>query len=76
MQLSCKQKIFSNFFVQFLKTTLYFEDFDQKMIVMATLFWKVQTVKNLVRPLSKKHRLRTPFDSQQVKVSQTLVNPG
>ena len=43
------------------------------MIVIATLFWKVQTVKNLVRPLSKKHRFRTPFDTQHVKGPQTLV---
>ena len=42
------------------------------MIVIATLFWKVQTVKDLVRPLSKKHRFRTPFDSQHVKGSQTV----
>ena len=27
----------------------------------------------LVRPLSKKHHFRTPFGSQHVKVSQTLV---
>ena len=43
------------------------------MIVIATLFRKLQIVKDLVRPLSKKHRFRTPFDSQHVKGSQTLV---
>ena len=43
------------------------------MIVIATLFPKLQTVKNVVRPLSKKHRSRTNFDSQHVKGSQTLV---
>ena len=44
------------------------------MIAIPTLFWKLQNVKNLVRTLSKKHRSRTPFDSQHVKESQTLVN--
>ena len=43
-----------------------------KMIVMATLFRKLQTVKDLARPLSEKHRFRTPLDSQHVKGSQTV----
>ena len=43
------------------------------MIVIATLFWKLQTVKDLVRPLYKKHSARTPFDSQNGKGSKTLV---
>ena len=43
------------------------------MIVIATLFRKLETVKDLVTPLSIKHRIRTPFDSQDVKGSQTLV---
>ena len=42
------------------------------MILIATLFWKVQTVKDLVRPISKKPRFRTPFDSQHVKLYQKL----
>ena len=45
----------------------------KKMIVAATLLRKLQGVKDFVRPLSKKHRFRTPFDSQSVKGSQTLV---
>ena len=43
------------------------------MIVIPTLFRKLQDEKNLVRPLSKKHSSRTPFSSQHVKESQTLV---
>ena len=43
------------------------------MIVIPTLFSKLQTVNDLVRPLSKIHRLRKLFDSQHVKGSQTLV---
>ena len=43
------------------------------MIVIATMLWKLQAVKNLVRPLSKKQCFRTPFDSQHVKHSQILI---
>ena len=43
------------------------------MTVIPTLFRKLQTVKGLVRPFCKKHRVRTLFDSQHVKVSQILV---
>ena len=40
---------------------------------MPILFQKLQTVKDLVRPLSKKHRFRTPFDNQHIKTSETIV---
>ena len=43
------------------------------MIVVGNVFRKLQAVKELVRPLSKKRRFRTPFDSQHFKGSQTLV---
>ena len=43
------------------------------MIVIATSFQKLQTVKGCVRAISKKHRFRKPFDSQHVKGSQTVV---
>ena len=43
------------------------------MIAITTLFPKLQNVKDLVRPLSKKQRFRTPFDNQHVKESQTLA---
>ena len=42
------------------------------MIVIPTLFRKLQTVKELVRLLSKKHRFRTPFDNQLVKEFQPV----
>ena len=43
------------------------------MIVIPTLFSKLQTLNDLVRPLSKIHPFRTPFDSQHLKGSQTIV---
>ena len=43
------------------------------MIIINTLCRKLKAVKDLFRPLCKKNRLRTPFDSEHVKGSQTLV---
>ena len=43
------------------------------MILIATLLRKLQALNDLVRPLSKKHCFKTPFDSQHGKGSQTLV---
>ena len=42
------------------------------MIVTVNVFAKLQTVKILIRPLSKKRRFRTRFDSEHVKASQML----
>ena len=43
------------------------------MIVIGNVFPKLQTVKILVRPMSKKRRFRTRFDSQHAKASQILA---
>ena len=40
------------------------------MIVIANVFPKLQTVKNLLGPLSKKRGFRRHFDSQHVKASE------
>ena len=40
---------------------------------MPIFFHKLQTVKDLIRPLSQKHRLGTPFDSQHIKAFETVV---
>ena len=44
------------------------------MIFIANVFPKLQTVKSLVRPLYKKGRFRTRFDTQHVNASQILAN--
>ena len=43
------------------------------MIVIANVFSRLQTVKDLVEPLSKVRRFRTSIGSQDVKWSQTFV---
>ena len=44
------------------------------MIVIPTLLKKLQNVKDFVRPLSKNHRVRTPFDCKVVKGLELLQN--
>ena len=73
MQLSLKSKTFSHSFVPSLESTSNFEHFERKDDCHRYLFQKLQTVKDLVRPLSKKLRSRTPLDTQHVKGSQSLV---
>ena len=45
----------------------------EKIIIIANVFPKLETVKNLVRPLSKNRRFKTRFDSQHVKASKILA---
>ena len=71
--LSLKQKHCFNSFVPFLESTLNFKQFEKKMIVIATLFRKLQTLKDLDRPLSKKQHFRRPIESQHFKGSQTYI---
>ena len=68
-----KTKKFSHFLLLFLEPTSNFNHFEKKMIVIVTSFQKLQTVKDLFRPLSKKHLYITPSHSQHVKESQTLA---
>ena len=43
------------------------------MIVIANVYPKLETLKILFRPLSKKRRFGTRFDSQHLKTSQILA---
>ena len=43
------------------------------MTLIAFVFPKLRTAKEVVRQMSKKPRFRMPFDSENVKGSQTLV---
>ena len=63
MQLSEKQKNFSEFSVPFLESISSFEHMKKKMMIIANVFPKLQTVKNFVTPLCKKRRFGTRLDS-------------
>ena len=65
-----KEKHFLNFLFDFWILHQIYKIFQEKMMVIANVFPKLQAVKNLGRTLSKKRRFRTRFDSEHVKASQ------
>ena len=74
MQLSRKQKTFSEFFSAILKSNLNFEHFQKKkMRLIADVFPKLRTPKNLVRSMSIKCRFKGSFGKQHGKCTQTLL---
>ena len=50
-----------------------FKHFPKKNVVIASVFPKLQTVKDLVKRLSRKRRFSISFVSQHVNGSQTFV---
>ena len=76
-QFKCKylknEKLFLNFLFHFWNLHQIFNILKEKMIVISNVFPKLQTVKNLVRTLSKRRRFRARFDSQHVKAFRTLA---
>ena len=67
------EKLFLSFLLNWWNLHQISNNFGKKKIVIAHVFPKIDTVKDLVRPLSKKYRFRRFLDSQRVKGSQTLV---
>ena len=67
------QKVFLNFSFHLWYIHQILNIFEEKMIMIANLFPRLQTVKSFVKALSKNCRFRTSFKSQHVKWSQTLV---
>ena len=74
MQLSWKQKTFSDFFSAFLKSSLNFEHFQKKkMTLMAQVFPKLRTTKNMVTSMLNKSRFKGYFGNQHGKRTQTWL---
>ena len=73
MQLSLKRKFFLIVSFHYWKIHQILNILKKQMILIATLFRKFHTVKDLIRPLSKKTPFRTPLETERVKGSQTLV---
>ena len=67
------EKLSLNFLFNLWSLHQLLNNFLKKKIVAAIAFPKLQTVKDLVRQLSKNRCFRTSFDSQHVKRSQTIV---
>ena len=62
MHLSRKQKSFSKFSCAFFESALSLEQFQKKMTLIAYVFPKLPTTKNLLRQMSKSSRFREPID--------------
>ena len=73
MQLSQKQKTFSEFFAAFLKFRLNFKYFETKYYPHRFFISEITDSKNVVRKMSKKSRFREPFDKQHGKRAQALL---
>ena len=67
------EKLFLSCLFHFWILQLILNIFKKRNSVIANVCPILQTVKDLVRPISKKHCFRTSFDSQLVKGSQTLL---
>ena len=62
MHLSQKQKIFFQCFAAFFESELNFEHFPKKNTLIAYVFPKLPTTKNVLRQMSKSSRFRERVD--------------
>ena len=67
------EKLFLNYFLHFRNLHEILNIFNKKMTLIADLFAKLRTPKNVVRYMSKKSRSKGPFDRQLGKRVQTLL---
>ena len=73
MHLSQKEKIFSQFFSAFFEAALSLEHFEKKMTLIAYVFPKLRTTKNVLRQMSKSSRFREPLDKRHGKRAEALI---
>ena len=73
MSLSKKQKVFSQLFSAFFKYALNFEHFQKKMTLLAYVFAKLPTTKDVLRQMLKRSRLRGPLDIRHGKRAEALI---
>ena len=72
MQLSQKQKTFSEIFAEFLKSRLDFQYFERKDDPHSFCISEITNSENVVRYMCKKSCFRGPFDKQHGKRPETL----
>ena len=73
MHLSQKQKIFSQFFSSVFESALNFKHFQKKMTLIAYVFPKLPTTKNVLRQMTKSSRFREPVDWRYGKRAEALI---
>ena len=74
MLLSRKQKTFSQFFSSFLKSSFNLEHFQKKMTLIADVFPKLRTPKNMVRTMPKSPVSEDPTKSNMVNAPKHCSN--
>ena len=67
------KRFFLNFFLHFFKSALNSEHFQKKMTLIAYVFPKVPTTKNVLRQMSKSSRFREPVDRRHGKWAEALI---
>ena len=72
MELSKKQKTFSEIFFEFLKSILNLKHLPKKMTLIADVFREIPAPKSNFRLISKKPCFRRPLERQQGKWVVTL----
>ena len=73
MHLSQKKKVFSEFFSGFSKSALNFQHFQKKITLIAYVFLKLPTTKEVLCYMSKRSHLREPFDRRHGKRAETQI---
>ena len=73
MHLSQKQKSFSEFSFAFFESALSLEHFQKKVTLIAYVFPKLPTTKNVLRQMSKGSRFREPLDRRHGKRDEALI---
>ena len=73
MHLYQKQKIFSRSFSAFFESALNFEHFRKKMTLIAYVFPKLPTTKNVLGQMSKSSRFKETVDRRHGKWAEALI---
>ena len=72
MELSPKQETLSKLFSSFFKSSFNLQHFRKMLILIADVFSKLRTPKNMIRSMPKKSRLRASVENQHAICAQTL----
>ena len=73
MHLCKKQKIFSQFVSSFFESALNSQHFQKKMTLIAYVFPKIPTTKNVLRQIPKSFRFRERLDRRYSKSAEALI---
>ena len=73
MHLPRKQKRFSEFSCAFFESALNFQHFQKKMTLIAYVFPKLPTTKNVLRQMPKSFRFREPLHRRHGKRAEALI---